>query len=286
MKIGISTYSLSREAVAGRMNVEGMIDFVADNGGEQIELSPGDWCNTADNAVVDGIVRHARKRNILLSSYTVGANFAKESADERKAEIERIKGQIDIGARLGVPVMRCDAGSRPAAECTFEQFERDLPAVAECCGIIADYAAKYGIMLTMENHGFLFQHSERVQRLLRMVNRKNYRTTLDVGNFLCADEDPVVAIQNNISYAVQIHFKDFIRIAPGEYLPAGDWLRTRAGYALRGTIIGHGVLNLPLIADIIKKSGYDGCISVEFEGPEDCFLGCSQGMATLRDLFK
>jgi len=40
------------------------------------------------------------------------------------------------------------------------------------------------------------------------------------------------------------------------------------------------------IADIIKKSGYDGCISVEFEGPEDCFLGCSQGMATLRDLFK
>ena len=33
-------------------------------------------------------------------------------------------------------------------------------------------------------------------RLINVVDRKNFRTTIDIGNFLCADEDPVAATKN------------------------------------------------------------------------------------------
>lgn len=286
MKIGISSYCLSREYIAGRMDLPDMIDFVADRGGEQLEFSPGRWCDTSDRELLGRLVKRAKERNILLSSFTVAANFCKESADEVNAELTRMKKLVETAAFLGVPLMRSDAGGRPAEMCTREQFEKDLPQVADCCGQLADYAAKYGLTLSVENHGFLFQNSERVQQLIKTVNRKNYRTTLDVGNFLCADEDPVIGTVNNIGLAAQVHFKDFIRRAPNGFVPGGNWIKTRGGFLLRGTILGHGEMNITALADIIKKSGYDGCVSLEFEGPEDCIMGTEIGIETLIRLFK
>ena len=286
MKIGISSYCLSREVIAGRMALPDMIDFVADHGGEQLELSPGTWCNTGDRELLSSLMKRASERNIFLSSYTVAANFCKPTAEEVAAELERMKKQVEVAAFLGVPLMRSDAGGRPVDLCTLEQFEKDLPMVAECCGALADHAAKYGITLTVENHGFLFQNSERVQRLIKTVNRPNYRTTLDVGNFLCADEDPVIGTFNNIGLAAQVHFKDFLRRSSTDFVPGGNWIRTRTGNLIRGTILGHGILNITALADIIKKSGFDGCISLEFEGPEDCVSSTAIGIETLNRLFK
>ena len=38
---------------------------------------------------------------------------------------------------------------------------------------------------------------------------------------------------------------------------------------LRGAILGQGDMNIPRILSIIKKSGYDKEISIEFEGMEE-----------------
>ncbi|MBR7107216.1 MAG: sugar phosphate isomerase/epimerase [Lentisphaeria bacterium] len=286
MKIGISTYCLCREYIAGRMDLPDMVDFVADRNGEQIEFSPGKWCDTSDRSLMERFISRAKERNIMLSSFTVAANFCQPDAASVAAELERMKGMVERAAFLGVPLMRSDAGNRQAALCTREQFEKDLPVVADCCGALADHAAKYGITLSVENHGYLFQNSERVQQLIKTVNRKNYRTTLDVGNFLCADEDPLIGTLNNISLAAQVHFKDFIRRTPSDFQPGGSWIRTRSGNLLRGTILGHGMMDIRALADIVKRSGYDGCISLEFEGPENCVTGTEIGIETLIRLFK
>lgn len=286
MKIGISTYCLCREYIAGRMDLPDMVDFVADRNGEQLEFSPGNWCDTTDRALLERLKKRAKERNIMLSSFTVAANFCQEDAQARAAELERLKKHVETAAFLEVPLMRSDAGNRPAMMCTREQFEQDLPFVAECCAALADYAAKYGITLSVENHGFLFQNSERVQQLIKTVNRKNYRTTLDVGNFLCADEDPLIGTINNISLAAQVHFKDFLRRTPSDFQPGGSWIRTRSGCLIRGTILGHGMMDIRALADVVKRSGFDGCVSLEFEGPEDCIKGTEIGIETLNRLFK
>ena len=47
--------------------------------------------------------------------------------------------------------------------------------------------------------------SERVRRLLYLVDQPNFKTTLDVGNFLSVDENPVVAVAANAPYASIVH---------------------------------------------------------------------------------
>ena len=95
----------------------------------------------------------------------------------------------------------------------------------------------------------------------------------------------VAAVKTNIDIASMIHFKDFFR-RPINRAPNGaGWFRTKGGHYLRGTIIGQGDVDLETIVGIIKESGYNGYISVEFEGQEDCIYGCKVSLANAKRFF-
>ncbi len=282
MKIGITSYSLSKAIKAGEMDILAAIRWVAENGGEHIELSPAGYTLTGNPALVEAIVQETSRSGIAISSYTIGANFIKPTEAEYRAEIQRIKSEVDIGRALGVQRMRHDAGSRPREEATVANFERDLPQLVAACREIADYAAQYGITTSVENHGFHVQGSERVQRLVLGVDRPNFRTTLDVGNFLCADEDPLIAVKNNAAFASHVHMKDFYV----RERDAGEgFFRSRHGRYLRSAIVGQGDIPIPEIIQVIRQAGYDGYISIEFEGLEDCRLASRIGMQNVRRLW-
>lgn len=290
MKIGLSSYSLSRAITAGEMDILGAIKWIAENGGQHVEIVPSGFKLTGDDRLTDQVRKQAADCGIDISSYTIGANFVTAGTDrhditdaEYAAEIERVKGEVEIGARLGVKLMRHDAGGRDREFCTFEQYEKDLPQVVEACRAVADHAKKFGITTSVENHGFLFQNSERVNRLVRAVGRDNYRTTLDVGNFVCADEDPLTAVRTNLGLASMIHFKDFyIR----KSVPTAEgWFQSRQGRFLRGAITGCGDLDLTGVVQAIKASGYDGYVSIEFEGMEECRQGARISLANVKALF-
>ena len=46
--------------------------------------------------------------------------------------------------------------------------------------------------------------------------------TLDMGNFLVVDEDPVEAVRRLIKYAIMVHVKDF-HIRPLKTMPPSGW---------------------------------------------------------------
>ncbi len=290
MKIGLSTYSIHRAINAGEFDVLGAIRWIAENGGEHVEIVPSGYTLTGNDALIDAVKTQAADCKIDLSSYTIGANFVTGGEDfhelseaERRAEIERVKKEVDVAARLGVKLMRHDAGSRPKDQCSLENFEKDLPGVADACREIADYAAKFGITTSVENHGYHFQGSERVRRLVKLVDRANYRTTLDVGNFACADEDSLSATLNNLDIASMIHFKDFYL---RKSVPTTEgWFQSLHGKYLRGAITGCGDLDLVSVVKAIKASGFDGYVSIEFEGMEECKQGAKISMANVKALF-
>lgn len=120
-----------------------------------------------------------------------------------------------------------------------------------------------------------------MQTLVQAVDRPNFRTTLDVGNFMCADEDPVAAVKNNIPYASMVHIKDFY-LRPAALNPGDGWFRTASGNFLRGAIAGHGDINLRESIRIIKESGFDGYFSIEFEGMEDSCQGTKIGLENVK----
>jgi|SRR5699024_10990331 len=269
MKLGLSSYSLYAAMKEREMTIMDVIDWTANNGGQHIEMVPELGFSLKNNPeFADEIRTKAHDAGIEISNYAIGANFIQGSKEAYSNEIERVKKEVDMADRLGVKLMRHDVATR--SDTSIRQFEEDVPELAAACREIADYASRYDMTTSVENHGFYIQASDRIQSLIHHVGRDNFKTTLDVANFLCVDEDPVSAVKKNIPFASMAHIKDFYY---RDAYPGEGWIQTEAGNYLRGAIAGHGDISISEILKVIKESGYDGYISVEFEGMEDCKKG-------------
>lgn len=283
MKIGVSTYSLFQALKSGELDIFGVIDWIADQGGEHVEIVPLGYNLAGNFELADQIRLKAQSRGLEISNYAIGANFLTDSEETYEREIERVKGEVDIAAGLGAKKMRHDVAQ--SADRSIANFNKQLERMAESCRKIADYASQFDIVTSVENHGYFVQHSDRVQALIHAVGRPNFQTTLDVGNFMCVDEDPVSAVKNNISYASMVHVKDFY-LRPSYQNPGAGWFQTLQGNHLRGAIVGHGDIDMREVLRVIKSSGYDGFISLEFEGMEECKTGTMLGLQTIKRLWE
>ncbi|KKI89035.1 sugar phosphate isomerase [Bacillus sp. SA1-12] len=284
MKLGLSTYSLLDAINAGEMNVLDVVEWIAENGGEHMEIVPYGFTLVDNLELADQVREKAKEVGIELSNYSLPANFVQETEEEFEAEVSRLKEHVDLLDRMGIKHMRHDvtAFTLPPEKMTIEYFENSLPQIIEGSRRIADYAAQFGITTTIENHGVAVQHSDRVQRVLQAVDRPNFKTTLDIGNFMCVDEDPIVGVKKNLPYASLIHFKDFYFRPYYNDPGAGKWFKTSNGNFLRGAIVGQGDIKIREIVKLIKASGYDGYITLEFEGMEECRAASKIGMDNIR----
>lgn len=295
MKLGVSTYSLVNAIRSGEMTVFDVIQWIADHGGEHVEIVPFGFQLIDNDKLTDEVREKAAAVGIEISNYAILADLLKEDAEELEAEVIRVMREVDVAHRLGVKLMRHDVAAfrRPLEQSTVVHFGKLLPRMAEACRRIADHAAQYGIVTTVENHGFFVNGSDRVISLIEAVDRPNYRMTLDTGNFWCVDEDPVVGVKKSIEYAVMVHLKDFYHrrarsfAREGELFrcDSGTWFKTYCGDLLRGAIVGDGDIDLLEIMATIKSSGYDGYVSIEFEGLEDCTTGTRIGLENARRMW-
>ena len=279
MKLGLSTYSLYQALGKGTMTIADVIDFTADHGGEHVEIVPLGYSLTEQPELIDLIVAKAAERGIEISNYAIGANFLVDNEEAYEQEIARVKKEVDIANRLGVKLMRHDVASSP--DISIANFNANLERLASACREIAEYAGKYGITTSVENHGYFIQHSDRVQALIHAVDMPNFKTTLDVGNFLCADEQPLAGVKNNLPYASIVHIKDFY-VRPAGQNPGDGFFQTTAGNYLRGAVAGQGDIPMRDVIQLVKSSGYDGYLSLEFEGVEDCEFGARVGLANVK----
>lgn len=284
MKVGLSTYSLLSAIKAGKMDVLDVVEWIADNGGEHMEIVPYGFTLVDNLELADAVRDKAKEVGIELSNYVMPANFVQETAKEFDEEVERIKKHVELLHRMGIKHMRHDvtAFTLPPEKRTIKYFEANLSKMVKGSRLIADYAAQFDIATSVENHGMAVQHSDRVQRVVEAVDRTNFKTTLDVGNFLCVDENPVVGTMKNLPYASFVHFKDFY-IRPYDENPGeGKWITTANGNFLRGSILGQGDVEIRKLVKLVKDSGYDGFVTLEFEGMEECREASRISMANLK----
>ena len=158
-----------------------------------------------------------------------------------------------------------------------------LPTIAKNAQRVAEYGEKLGIVTCTENHGYIAQDSDRVERLFNAVNHDNYGLLVDIGNFICADEDPALAVSRVAPYAVHVHVKDML--VRNE--PTGSCVNlTRGGRYFVGTVAGEGDIPVKRCLGILKRAGYDGFVSLEYEGKEDCISAISRGLANVRKIIE
>ena len=216
-----------------------------------------------------------------VSNYTISADLLN---NDPKAEVERLKKKVDIAAILGTKSMRHDAAWGWKGENVRgpQGLRNIVDRLADCCREVTEYAATKGIRTMVENHGIFLQDADRVELLINTVNHPNFGWLCDMGNFMCADEDPTVSCGKAAPYVFYAHAKDFISKSGNEPDPGEGFFQTRSGNYRRGTIIGHGAVPVKQCLRILRNNGYDGYLGVEFEGIEDSLLGLRIGLANLR----
>lgn len=284
MKFAVSTYSFSQLMNNGEITQLGCIKKAKELGFDGVELVDiAAYAGDDLNGYAKQLAQEAEKNDIILSNLAFGADLINGSNADFQAEIERMKKMIDAAAILKVPSIRHDVLYQLG---NYRSFYHALPRLAEGCRIIAEYAAGKGIRTMSENHGFICQDSIRMEQLFHAVDHPNFSLLADIGNFLCVDEDPVTAVSRIAPYAAYVHAKDFLLKSGREGHPGDGFFQTRGGNYLRGTIIGHGVVPVRQCLNALRRAGYNGFITVEFEGMEPALTGIAIGLKNLKTLLK
>lgn len=284
MKIGVSSYSFQQLINSGKetqLTIMKKAKEMGFDGIEFIDLSAPKGMSETEFASL--IREESEKLSLPVIAYTISANLLNDKGLE--AEIERICRKVDVAEILGAGCMRHDAAwGMPDNSKSYAGFEQVLPTLVDGCRKVTEYAKEKGIVTMIENHGFFCQDSERVEKIICGVGNPNFGILLDVGNFSCADENSAVATGRLASYIKHIHAKDF-HIKNGNGLnPGKGFFKSRGGNYLRGSIIGHGDIPVYQCLSIAKAAGYDGYVSVEFEGMEDCITGIEVGFENLKKM--
>ena len=282
MKLGVSSYSFRKYILAEKCDYIKICDIANEMGFDGIEFTPLEdktYGITVDPLQTAKEIRaHCEKIGLEIIAYTVGADLL---ADKDKA-VEELCRHIDVAEALGAKILRHDV-CYGLPKSHLYNYKNAIEEMVPYIRKVTEYAKKKGIKTCTENHGFVFQAPERVEELIRAVGSENYGWLCDMGNFLCADADPVKSCTIAAPYAFHVHAKDFL-FKSGELTCPEGFFSTLGKNYLRGTVVGHGVVPVRTCVNALRRGGYDGWLSLEFEGMEECLPAIKAGLEYLRDI--
>ncbi len=277
MKYALSIYSLSREVKKGNLDWFGVMDKAKELGFDGIEFIESAF--TDKKPCIEDAKKYreyADKIGIEIANLAIPADVLND-ADA----YDKLCRWIDVAEVLGCKTMRHDI-TGGIKDRTYQGYGDIVKNAADVCRKVTEYAKSKGIKTMTENHGFFSQDSDRVELLVNTVASDNFGLLVDMGNFLCADENPSVAVGRCAPYAFYVHAKDFIVKSGADTNPGKSFFVTRGGNYLRGTIVGHGNVPIKSCLSALKKVEYNGWISIEFEGLEDPCEAVALGLENLK----
>lgn len=280
MKTCVSSYSFGKYISDDFLGYLGIIDKAKEMGFDGIEYVNAAYVNIPGSAKI--IRERCDKVGITPVLFATGADFLRLDSESMKDEIKRVCALVDYAADMGVTMFRHDVcgGFPPSAKHSCGYADA-IPYLAHGALEVTKYAEQAGIRTMSENHGFFSQDAERVEMLVNTVAHNNFGLLVDIGNFMCADEDPPDSVARCAPYAFHVHAKDFHSKPGTEDFPGSGWFTTRGGNYLRGAVIGHGDAKVRQSISVLVRAGYDGYITVEFEGIEDNLVGIALGLENL-----
>ena len=268
MKTCVSSYSFHKFIATGRMTQLDTIKASKELDFDAIEIAdlfPHDNATPEEHAL--RLREEADRVGLPIVSFVFGADLmggsGGRSVDE---EIDHVKRMVRVGKILGVPHVRHDVLYSLGEYGSFEEL---LPVLSCRVREISEYAQMLGIKTCVENHGFICQDPDRLVALYNAVNHPNFGLLCDIGNFLCADAEPLGSVTETAPYAIFAHAKDFYVKSKNENNPGPGYFTSRGGNYLKGTVLGHGNVPVRACLSALSAAGYNGYVSLEFEGMED-----------------
>jgi len=231
-----------KEGTPARMDMYRFLDFCAEQRCDGAELTSYYFEDKITDAELLRIRRHAHLRGMTISGTAVGNDFCLPEGPKRAETIASVKEWIRKAALIGAPHIRVFAGTvRDTTEP--EAIALAIAALEEC----GEVAGRAGIFLGIENHGGVVRKTENLIEIVKAVKNPWVGINLDTGNFY--SEDPYRELALCAPWAVNVQFK-------GKVHPAGK-KQEKADYAKT--------------FQILKDSGYQGFVALEYEFPGDPF---------------
>lgn len=282
MKLSLSTYSFDKLIKDGKLNQLTLLKKAKELGFDAVEytaLTPPE--NVDVNEYAKQIKEEADKLGIKIVAYTVGAKLYLPNPEDLEKEVDEVISKLETARILGANIFRHDVTFLYYNTLDGKSFDRMLPYFKENALKITKRAKELGIKTCTENHGIIAQDSARIERLFNAVNHENYGVLIDVGNFACVDEDSTKAVSLLAPYCVHAHVKDFL-YRPYKKGEKKGYFKTRACNFLKGCAIGDGIIPVKQCLSILKESGYDGYVTLEYEGDKDCIKEIKKGLKRLK----
>jgi len=211
---------------------------------------------STDDDYLEELKQACLKRGLHMCYIGVSNNFGKTGAELRE-QIDLMKKWIDVAARMGIPMVRAFGSWVPEGESDDSAWPRLVESTKE----VARYGESKGVVVGLHNHnhGCIPATGDQVIRLLDDVDNPYYSHILDTGQYLGSpgvslgergQEDPewnfYGSIETSAPRAVHVRAKIY-RIASGEEA----WL------------------DYDRIMPIIKNVGFNGWMSIVFEGQDE-----------------
>lgn len=266
MKKSVCHYSFHRTWKSENWTCEQFAEKVKELGAEGIDFHAG---LLGDSKTAPAQIKAALdKTGLILSGLSLSNNFNQDDSAALKQQIDTTKEWIQVAAEVNAPVSRIFGGhisDRTDKTALDKGFTRILEALEE----VVKEAEQFGIVLALENHGGLPCTGEEQVEVIKRINSKHLRATIDVGNYMSCGQEGHIGASIAAGVAAYVHFKDYKK-KPAES-SAMPW-------GIEACTVGEGDVDHRKCIEELKKAGYDGFIALEYEGPDDEKQGVPQSL--------
>ncbi len=186
-------------------------------------------------------------QGIEIACLDTSCRVVQASPAARAAVRDAGRRMLDLAAEIGAPCVRVFGGSLPAGMTRADI----LPPTAEVLHALGTYGAERNVTLALETHD-AWTSSEDVLALIQAVALPSVGVLWDAHHTYRSGETPAHTLAHLGHLIALVHLKDS-RSANGR---PGEW-----SYCL----LNEGSVPLREICTRLKRSGYDGYLSLEWE---------------------
>ena len=240
---------------AGDIDLFGMIDKAKEYRLDGIDIHFAHFASSDRDYLEE--VRMATLRAGLHICYIGVSNNFGMTGDEQRAQIDDMKKWIDVADTMGIQMVRSFGGWIAEGETEETVWPRIVSATKE----VSEYGASKGVMVGLHNHnhGCAPATGDQVIRILDEVNNPYYTHILDTGQYRGS---PGASLGERGVEDVEHNFYGSIETSA----PRAVHVRAKIYRIASGSEVW---LDYDRIMKIIKSVGFNGWMSVVFEGQDE-----------------
>jgi sugar phosphate isomerase/epimerase len=223
LKVSCNAYSFARllnDQLQGRgagISLLDLADFCAKQNFDGIDVTgyyfPGYEKNgpgVPTDKYIFELKRRAFDLGLGISGTGVGNNFTVADKEARAKDVQRIKNWVEVAGKLGAPVVRVFADTQMRAQ-TWETVSKGASRddvekwIADDIRACADHAAKFGVIIGVQNHGDFLKTADNLISLLKRIDSPWCGAIVDTGYFKTAD--PYAEMAKAAPFAVNWQIK-------------------------------------------------------------------------------